>query len=175
MRLCCHDCEPPSLKTRRLYTLVSVSLSYTIAVLKAELDDLAVSGDGSIILALIKTEKGDLVPIAIDAAQAQTIAMGQSGEQFDRPLTHDLILSIVEMLNANIVRVEITELRDEVFYAKLVIENRGIEFDIDTRPSDALALAVRIDAPLFVAEQVVEQNGFTDDFDLDLDGPSAEA
>lgn len=142
-------------------------------MVKAELDEIAVSGDGQVFLALIKTEQNDVVPILIDKTQAQVISLGQQKEGFERPLTHDLMLSVVEMLNANIKRIEITELKDEVFFAKLIIENRGIEFEIDARPSDALALAVRVDAPLFVSQQVIDQSAFTDDIDFELPGAEA--
>ena len=144
-------------------------------MVKAVLDNIAVSGDGHFFLALLKTEAGDIVPIAIDQSQAQTISWGQQKEAFERPLSHDLMLSIIEMLSGTIVRIEVTELRDDIFFAKLVIENRGIEFEIDARPSDALALAVRVDVPLYISEQVIEQSAFTDDIDFEVDGPGAEA
>lgn len=144
-------------------------------MIKANLDNIAVSGDGSVFLALLKTEAGDIVPIAIDAMQARSIALGKTEHDTDRPMTHDLTLSIIEILNAKLLRVDITELKNDVFYAKLIIENRGIEFEIDARPSDALALAVRVGAPLFIAEEVVENHAFSDDLDEDLSGPAAEA
>ncbi len=144
-------------------------------MVKAELDNIAVSGDGGVFLALLKTETGDIVPIAIDSSQARSIALGKTESDTDRPMTHDLTLSIMEILNAQLVRVDITELKDDVFFAKLIIENRGIEFEIDARPSDALALAVRVGAPLFIAEDVVENHAFSDDLDEDLTGPAAEA
>jgi uncharacterized protein len=72
------------------------------------------------------------------------------------------MLSVLDMLNVTVKRIEITDLTDNTFYAKLVIENRGIEFEIDARPSDALALAVRTDAQLFVAPSVVEKSAVAD-------------
>jgi len=137
-------------------------------VLQVELDNIAVSGDGGVFLALLTTANNDIIPIAIDSIQAKAIAMGQHpDEDNDRPFTHDLSLSIIEMLNAKLIRIEITDLKDDIFFAKLVIENRGIEFEIDARPSDALALAVRVDAPMFVAKHVIELAAFIDE---DLEG-----
>lgn len=144
-------------------------------MIRAELDNIAVSGDGSVFLALLKTETGDIVPISIDAIQARSIAIGQTENDFDRPLTHDLILSVLEILNAKLTRIDISELKNDIFFAKLIIENRGIEFEIDARPSDALALAVRVDAPIFIAEDVIKNHGFSDELIDDLDGPAAEA
>ena len=144
-------------------------------MLKAELDNIAVSGDGTVFLALLKTDTGDVVPIAIDALQARSIAMGQNETEFDRPLTHDLALSIIDILNGKLSRVEISELKDEVFFAKLIIENRGIEFEIDARPSDALALAVRVDADIYVAEDIIEDVAFIEDDLEGIGGPNVEA
>ena len=93
--------------------------------------------------------------------EAMSIAAGRDKEKFPRPLTHDLMLSIFDILNVSVKRIEITDLRDNTFYARLVIENRGIEFEIDARPSDALALAVRTEAELLVAESVIEKSGVT--------------
>ncbi|MCA9838525.1 MAG: bifunctional nuclease family protein [Trueperaceae bacterium] len=144
-------------------------------MVKADLDNIAVSGDGGVFLALLKTEAGDVVPIAIDALQARAIALGKGENDIDRPMTHDLTLSIMEILNAKLERIDITELKNDVFFAKLIIENRGIEFEIDARPSDALALAIRVGAPIFIAEEVVENHAFSGDLEDDLSGPAAEA
>ncbi len=133
-------------------------------MVKAELDEIAVAGDGSYFLMLLKTEAGDIIPMSIDALQARAIIAGRMQEQFPRPLTHDLILSVLEMLNATLVRIEINDLRDDTYFAKLVLENRGLEFDIDARPSDALALLVRTNVPLLIDESIIEKNAFTEDF-----------
>jgi uncharacterized protein len=130
-------------------------------MVKAKLEDVAVSNEGDSFLVLLSTDKGAIVPIAIGGLEAMAIAAGRDKEKFPRPLTHDLMLSIFDILNVTVKRIEITDLTDNTFYAKLVIENRGIEFEIDARPSDALALAVRTDAELLVAESVIEKSGVT--------------
>ena len=137
---------------------------YTDPMIKAKLEDIAVASDGSYFVMLLGTEAGEIVPISIDPVQAQSILIGHSKEKFERPLTHDLLLSVLEILGVDIKRIEITNLDDGVYFSKLVLESRGLEYEIDARPSDAMAVAVRTDAPLFIDEKVVEDNALTDDF-----------
>jgi bifunctional DNase/RNase len=130
-------------------------------MVKATLENVAVTNDGDAFLVILATEKGPMVPIAVGPLEAMSIAQGKAKEH-SRPMTHDLMLSIFDMLNVSIKRIEITDLTNNTFFARLVIENRGIEFEIDARPSDALALAVRTDAPLFIDAGVVEKTGITE-------------
>lgn len=132
-------------------------------MVKAQLEDIAVAADGSYYLMLLATEEGELLPITIDGLQAQSILLGQADESFDRPLTHDLLLSILELLGAELKRIEITDLSDGVYFARLILASRGIEYEIDARPSDALALAVRTEADLFIAKAVLDQAAVTED------------
>jgi bifunctional DNase/RNase len=125
-------------------------------MLEAVLEDVAVAGDGTQFLVLLKTNDNRFVPIAIGPLEAMSIAAGRAKESVARPMTHDLMLSVMDMLDAKLKRIEVTDLRDGVFYARLIIENRGIEYDIDARPSDALGLAVRAEVPLLIAEKVVD-------------------
>jgi bifunctional DNase/RNase len=125
-------------------------------MLEAVLEDVAVAGDGTQFLVLLKTNDNRFVPIAIGPLEAMSIAAGRAKEAISRPMTHDLMLSVMDMLDAKLKRIEVTDLRDGVFYARLIIENRGIEYDIDARPSDALGLAVRAEVPLLIAEKVVD-------------------
>ena len=127
------------------------------------LEDIAVSGDENQFLVLLKGPDGDLLPIVIDAMQALAIAAGRAGEGPGRPLTHDLMLSMLELLGAKVSRVEITDVADGTYYAMLVLERQGVHLDLDARPSDALALAVRTGAAIFVAPHVLEQNALSDD------------
>lgn len=128
------------------------------------LDDIAVSGEGKQFLLLLRSEDDERVlPIVVDAMQALAIAAGRGDEKPPRPLTHDLTLSLLEVLDAKVVRVEITDLAEGTFYAMLGVERGGVRFDVDARPSDALALAVRTGAPIFVEEQVLENSGLSDD------------
>jgi bifunctional DNase/RNase len=128
------------------------------------LEDIAVSGeDGARFLVLLKAPGGELMPIVIDAMQAMSIAAARNPDRPGRPLTHDLLLSLLDLLGATLLRVEITDLLDGTFYASLVLNRQGVQFDVDARPSDALALAVRVECPVFVAEHVLEASVLSDD------------
>lgn len=133
-------------------------------MVEASVDDIAVAGEGNQFLALLKTGAGAILPIVIDAFQAISISTGRSGEDPGRPLPHDLMLSILELFGAKLSRIEITDLIEGVYFAMLVIERQGVQFEVDARPSDALALAVRVQAPIFIAEHVIEENALTDDY-----------
>ncbi|MDA0986103.1 MAG: bifunctional nuclease family protein [Bacteroidetes bacterium] len=99
------------------------------------------------------------LPIIIGAFEASSIAMEMEGVKPPRPLTHDLIRNILENLSLNIVDVTINELRDGTFYAKISVENLSQVIEIDSRPSDAIAIAVRFGAPIYVAEEVINEAG----------------
>ncbi len=133
-------------------------------MVEVELEDIAVSGDDNHFLVLLRRKDGqDLLPIQIDAMQAISIASGRGSERFERPLTHDLMVSVLEMLGATVARVEITDLVEGTYYAMLVLERSGVRFEVDARPSDALALAVRVKAPVFIAEHVLDEGGMQED------------
>src|SRR5690625_7403956 len=93
-------------------------------------------------------------------------------EKPERPHTHDLMLSMIEMLGATLERIEITDLKDGTFYGQMVLKRAGVEIDLDCRPSNALALAARADCPVLNARQVMEQHSYTDD---ELSGEGFEA
>lgn len=132
------------------------------------LDDIAVSGEGKQFLVLLRPEDDDdarVLPIVIDAMQALAIAAGRNGDRPARPLTHDLVLSLIEVMGATVQQVEITDLKDGTFFAVLAVERSGLRYDVDARPSDALAVAVRAGAPILVAESVLEASALQDDTD----------
>ena len=132
------------------------------AMVKVELEDIAVSGDENQFLALLRAPNGELLPIHIDAMQAISIAAGKSREQMERPLTHDLFVSLLEMLDVPLKRVEITDLVDGTFYANLVLERAGVTIEVDARPSDAMAIAVRTNSPIYVAASVMDATALRD-------------
>lgn len=101
--------------------------------------------------------------IWIAHAEAYAIAVHIQGTISPRPLTHDLLKNIVEDMGAKVIRVVISELIDEVFYSQIILDIAGQEMKIDARPSDAIALAVRVNAPVFVTEEIVERCGVTPD------------
>ncbi len=133
-------------------------------MVEAKLEDIAVASDGSYFLMLLSSDEGDVLPISIGPLEAHAIAAGRAKEKFARPLTHDLFLSVLQLLDATIERIEITDLVEGVYYARLVLVSRGVEFELDARPSDAVALMVRTEAPLFVARKVMEEGAHHEDF-----------
>lgn len=110
---------------------------------------------------IVLKEKGGekALPIVIGLLEASSIKMKLSGIAPARPLTHDLLYSVIENLKARIEKVVIDKLENNTFYAKLFIKTENQEIRIiDARPSDSIALAVRVRAPIFVEEQVLEQS-----------------
>jgi len=105
-----------------------------------------------VILSPIGMEK--VLPIWIGQAEAMGIAMVLSGVHSKRPMTHDLLKEILIALNAELARVEITELKEETFHARLLLKSNGKEFEIDARPSDSIALALRTNSKIFVSEEL---------------------
>jgi hypothetical protein len=101
------------------------------------------------------------IPILIGAFEAQAIAMELEGMKPPRPLTHDLIKNLIENLGATILHVEITDLIDNTYHAKIVLDVSSLTNEIDSRPSDAIAVALRAQVPIYVAESILDQAGFT--------------
>lgn len=99
-----------------------------------------------------------LLPIWIGPNEANAIMAKLRGSEPSRPMTHDLLQSVVDAMGASIVRVTVTELRDNTYYAVITLRVNGEEIEIDSRPSDAIALAVRVEAPIFAADDVVEES-----------------
>ena len=100
-----------------------------------------------------------LLPIVVGQADASSIAIAANGTRMPRPLAHDLMASMVDALDGHLDAVEVTELHDGAFIASLTLSGPAGQRRIDTRPSDAIALAVRLSAPLFVAEAVLDEAG----------------
>ena len=110
-------------------------------------------------IVLLKTAEGNrFLPIWIGHPEAAAILMKLQGAQTPRPMTHDLLNDLLEQLDAKCERVSVTELRDNTFYASITISVNGSEIEIDSRPSDAIALAVRCSAPIFAAEEVIDES-----------------
>ena len=111
---------------------------------------------------LLKETDGDgrLLPILIGNSEAASIHSAMQGLQPPRPLTHDLLSTVIEVLDHRIDRVIITELRDHVFMAELsLIDSDGVTTLLSCRPSDACALAIRTDAPIYATDEVLETAG----------------
>ena len=110
-------------------------------------------------IVLLKTAEGNkFLPIWIGHPEAAAILMKLQGASTPRPMTHDLVTDMLSQLDAQVVKITVTELRDSTFYAQITVQQDGSEIEIESRPSDAIALAVRADAPIFAAEEVIEES-----------------
>ena len=110
-------------------------------------------------IVLLKTADGNkFLPIWIGHPEAAAILMKLQGAATPRPMTHDLFTDILSQLEARVVKIAVTELRENTFYASITLTVNGREVEIDSRPSDALALAVRSGAPIFAAEDVIAES-----------------
>ena len=124
---------------------------------------------------VILKEKGAerYLPIWIGVYEANAIALKITGITPDRPITHDLMATTLGQLEIGLNRIVVTSLANDVFYARLHLRRDGHDLDIDARPSDAIALAVRMECPIFVADEVLEKAGVLPEKD-DEDGTSEE-
>lgn len=118
------------------------------------------STGGAYAILLKELEGHRRLPIIIGAFEAQAIALEMEGIKPPRPLTHDLLKQITDNLGAIVNEVIIDELRENTFFAKIIIEVSGLTQEIDARPSDAIALAVRAEAPIYVASAVMDTAAF---------------
>ncbi|HVM52813.1 MAG TPA: bifunctional nuclease family protein [Acidimicrobiales bacterium] len=107
---------------------------------------------------LLREQTGARVlPIYIGPEEAKAIALALEGVVTPRPMTHDLLRDTVQALGAEVTRISVTELRDKTFYAELELRIEGRTVRVSSRPSDAIALAVRVDAPIYAAEEVLDE------------------
>ncbi|MFN8186462.1 MAG: bifunctional nuclease family protein [Gaiellales bacterium] len=110
-------------------------------------------------IVLLKTAEGNkFLPIWIGHPEAAAILMKLQGASTPRPMTHDLLTEILGQMNAKLEKIAVTELRDNTFFAEITLTINGSKLQIDSRPSDAIALAVRAGAPIFAADAVIEES-----------------
>jgi uncharacterized protein len=118
-----------------------------------------------VVLKDINTDR--YLPIWIGPFEAEAITVELQEMPQPRPFTHDLIKSVIRELGGKVVHVLINDLRSDIFYARLVVEVNGKQVEIDSRPSDAIAVAVRAKAPIFVADTVMDRAGIEPDEDVE--------
>jgi uncharacterized protein len=142
------------------------------------------------VVILREADRERYLPIWIGSWEAQSIAMKLQGIEAERPLTHDLLASILEELGASVRRIVVSDLADETYRARIVLASSGDDYEIDARPSDAIALAVRVSAPIFATEAVLDRasvipeadeeerlsvfRDFVNSLEADLDPPAGE-
>ncbi|MBD3344022.1 MAG: hypothetical protein GF401_03060 [Chitinivibrionales bacterium] len=125
-------------------------------MIAVEVNTVAFSNNGFVIF--LKERDGNrTLPIFVGILEARSIAGQLNNEKFPRPLTHDLFKNVLDQVDCKLMRVEVCDLIDNTFYGKLVLEQKGNSLEIDSRPSDAIALALRFSAPVFVGEKVMDE------------------
>jgi len=107
------------------------------------------------------------LPIWIGPFEADAITIELQGVPMARPLTHDLIKSILAELSVGVSHIVVNDLREDTFYARIVLDVDGVQREVDSRPSDAIALAVRMRAPLYVAQQVMDEASIVSESDAE--------
>ena len=117
---------------------------------------------------VLRVKESDLyLPIFIGHFEVEAIRLKLMDVEVPRPMTHDLLGSVIGNLGASVQRIIVSELKNDTFFAKIVVDYNGSSIEIDSRPSDALALAVRTNAPIFAEEDVVERAGVSLDVESD--------
>jgi len=133
------------------------------------------SSGGAYALVLGEVEGNRRLPIIIGAFEAQAIALELEKIQPPRPMTHDLLRDTFEAVDVEVSEVVIDELREGTFFAKIRYRHNGEEQQLDSRPSDAVALAVRVDAPIFVAPAVLDEAGIVAEDESDISSLAEQA
>lgn len=126
------------------------------------------------IVILRESNQDRYLAIWIGVYEAEAITLALQEVEVSRPLTWDLLKNVFKTLNGRVLRVEVVALREDTFYGNIVVEYEGQEIHIDSRPSDALALAVRAHVPIYVAPQVMDVAGITPEQDLQETGAEPE-
>lgn len=138
-------------------------------LVQVEVASLGLDKSSNTPVVILKEIEGDrMLPIWIGPAEASAIAMELAGIKFSRPLTHDLVSTIVGSLGSELVRVLITRVEENTYFASLVFRRNGEMISIDSRPSDSVALALRAAAPIYASD------GLLDRMPLELDEPGEE-
>ncbi|MCJ8501723.1 bifunctional nuclease family protein [Desulfatitalea alkaliphila] len=126
---------------------------------KASVAGLTMDPTSNTPIIILKTEEGDqAIPIWIGLLEATSIASVLQNVHFERPMTHDLFKNFSEQLNTKVTKVEVCDLRDNTFFALIYFDRDGRSFSMDARPSDAIAIALRFAAPIFVDDKVIEKS-----------------
>ena len=131
-----------------------------IDMLEVTIDQIHVNPAGHQRIVVLKAKGADrCLPIWVGSAEGDSIALKLQGKEVSRPLTHDLMDSMISDLGAKVTQVIVSELREDTFIARVVMQRNGTTIERDSRPSDAIALAVRCGAPIFAEEDVLERAG----------------
>lgn len=137
-------------------------------MIRVTIDSIRVSLISPHRIVVLREEDGERhVPIWVGPNEAEALSINLRGTEVPRPLTHDLLKNLVEALDATVTHILISDLRDEVYYATIVMETNGRVVEVDARPSDAINLAARTNAAIFVSEGVLESAGVMPEASID--------
>ncbi len=125
-------------------------------MVKVEIYGLALNLNTHVPIVLLKDRKGAVLPIVIGIFEAQAIFLALEKTDFFRPLTHDLLKNIIDVLGSHILKLEIYALKDNTYFANLVMKFKNNKIKIDCRPSDGIAIALRANAPIYASEKILE-------------------
>lgn len=143
-------------------------------MIKVFIDSIRVSLMSQLRVVILKDPlSGRYLPIFIGPCEAEAIAMKLQNVNLERPMTHDLLKSVIAELGGEVQHIVVNDLRNDTFYAQIVIDQDGQTREIDSRPSDAIALSVRLDVPIYVAETVMDRAGITAEEDVESTPPPA--
>lgn len=124
-------------------------------LVQVTIENISLSNLGFVVF-LRRHDIDKVLPIFIGAPEAHSIAAAYNNHKFPRPLTHDLFRNVLELLDCTVMRVIITGIAENTFFSKIYLRRKDENFQIDSRPSDSLALALRFKAPIFVQKSVME-------------------
>lgn len=137
-------------------------------MIKVFIDSIRVSLMSQLRVVILKDPlSGRYLPIFIGPCEAEAIAVKLQSVSVERPLTHDLLKSVIAEMGGSVQHIVVNDLRQDTFYAQIVVELNGQTRLIDSRPSDAIALSVRLDVPIYVAESVMDRASITPDEEID--------
>lgn len=139
-------------------------------MIEVTIDSIRVSLMSQHRVAILKDEESQrYLPIWIGPYEADAITVELQEMEMARPLTHDILAQTISDLGGNVTHIIIRDLQNDVFYAQILVNQNGERLEIDARPSDAMALAVRTQVPIYVAEKVMEQAGISTEEDMERD------
>ncbi len=131
---------------------------------RADVSAVAMDPNHKVPVVLLKPEDDDrFIPIWIGMAEASAILVALEGVEPARPMTHDLMHDVMRRCDVLVTRVEVVDLKDGTYFAEICVAHAGREMRVDSRPSDALAIALRAEAPIYIHERVLERVQFVDD------------
>jgi hypothetical protein len=138
-------------------------------MIEVTIDSIRVSLMSQNRIVVLREDEGErYLPIWIGPFEADSITMQLQGMEVHRPLTHDLLKNVIETLGGEVLHILINGLEKNTYFARIVLDVDGDSVEIDSRPSDAIALAVRVSAPIYVTEEVMEQAGLQPEEEMNL-------